>query len=368
MTIRVEHSNRSLGPISYAIDVPVYGPWSAIVQVAHVDTLAPGPCTVGGWTGTIRRIRRTGGVSTLEIWAGGDGLNKPTTQTHWAGFTDSAEVARTLAAEAGETVDTPVVALGSWRAKGRALRDEIAALARWVSGGAWRYTPAGALTLEPPTWAETAAPGKLLSGGGGWTCYAAESLAELAGATVEGERIGLASFWYRPGGVPSVDLRSERLIVREAPALEGGTLEALAEGRATIRLDSGLVMGDVPLWFLPGVRAVVPAGVRVILVDLGGDPRQPIAFAAPFDGGAEEVRIEAASLVSIAAPTVELAGAQAFVLRSGDIMSIRNPDGSNLSGPLAPLSTAPITLVLHPSVDDPVPPGAPGTGHSAVRA
>jgi hypothetical protein len=344
-TITIVQSGRRYNASAYVVRVPAVGAWCAEVSVGSTEDLVAGACTIehaGGdaWTGTVRRVHTLGARTTLDIRAGADGLDRTTTARHWAGFTDAAEVLRTLATDAGETVATEAVPLGSWRARGRTLRAELEALARWVSASGWRYTTSGALEMLAPAWAAASPPGASLASGAGWRAYACEGLPPLAGATVAGERVGLATYAYTGQGVPSVDVRAERPTASYTDALVGGKLESESDGRATIRLDSGEVLGDVPLWHVPGVRAVVPAGVRVIVADLGGDPRQPVAFAAPFDGAADELR---------------LCDAGGRVLREGDLVML-----TVNSGP-----PVPTPLTFAPTITSA---GAPGTGWSKVLA
>lgn len=375
MTVSIFQSGREYLAASYVMRVPAVGAWTAEAVIASGD-IATGPCELTdgttSWVGTVRTAHADGGRTTLDIRAGADGLDRSTVATHWANFTDTSQVLSAIAGMAGETAATDVVPLGSWRTRGRTLREEVAALARWAASDGWRYTIDGALTLGPATWAETAAPGPMTSSGNGWRCYSCDSLTPLAGATVDGERVGLATYVDAgPGTIATVDLRAERTIADGTQPLVGGTLESLTGERATIRLDSGEVLGNVPLWFLPGVRAVVPAGVRVIVVDLGGDPRQPIAFCAPFDGGADEVTIEAATKVTIAAPTVDIAAAEATVLRDGDVVML--VDFPNPAVPGAPpfvtagiLPTSWAMVRLAPPVM--IAAGPPGVGYSGAKA
>lgn len=350
--IAIVRGGRRYAASTYVVRAPAVGAWTAEVTIAADDTVTAGPCEIShgagdAWAGTIRRIHTTGGRMSLDVRAGADGLEATTLARHWAGYTDALEVLRTLAGDAGETADTSATGLGSWRARGRTLREEVEALARWVGGGGWRYTPAGALTLGAPTWDETPRPGALLGSGAGWRAYACDGLPELAGGTVDGERVGLATYVHTGQGVPSVDLRAERPARTGAQPLVGGTVEALTDGRATVRLDDGTVLGDVPLWHVPGVRAVVPPGVRVIVADLGGDPRQPVAFAAPFDGAADELR---------------LGDAGGRAIREGDWIMM--PSGS-----AATPTAVRVTLSAPGAVGSPAPltePGEPGVGYSRV--
>lgn len=376
MTVRVIQSGREYLASRYAVRVPAVGEWTAEVTVASGD-IAAGACEITDGTtsrvGTIRTAHVDGGTTALDIRAGNDGLDRATVARHWANFTDAAQVLATLAADAGETATTTAIPLGSWRSRGRSLREEVKALARWVASDGWRYRLDGAIELGAPAWADADAPGPLLDAGAGWRSYSCDALPELAGATVDGERVGLATYVDAgPGSVATVDLRAERLADGATQALVGGTLEALTGERATIRLDSGESLSNVPLWFLPGVRAVVPAGVRVIVVDLGGDPRQPIAFAAPFDGAADEVTIEAATRVTIDAPAVDIAGGHAPVLRSGDMVILTDvpppigpTPGQFTTAGITPLGFAFITLAP-PIVA--LPAGPPGAGPSGAKA
>jgi hypothetical protein len=388
MTVRVIQSGREYLASRYAVRVPAVGEWTAEVTVASGD-IATGACEVTDGTtsrvGTIRAAHVDGGTTTLDIRAGADGLDRATVARHWANFTDTQQVLSTLAGDAAETATTTATSLGSWRSRGRTLREEVRALARWAASDGWRYRPDGAIELGAAAWVSADAPGPLIDAGAGWRSYSCDALPELAGATVDGERVGLATYVDAgPGTVAMVDLRAERLADGATHALVGGALEDLTGERATIRLDSGEVLSNVPLWFLPGVRAVVPAGVRVIVVDLGGDPRQPIAFCAPFDGAADEVELEAATRVTVAAPTVDigdavnLSGGHALILRDGECITLEVDPILNVAPPIpppGPLITAgilPTTLLrirVNPLFKLPgLPPSPPLIGPSGAKA
>ncbi len=222
--------------------------------------------------------------------------------------------------------------------------------------------------MAPRTFATATAPGKAIGVQQGAVRYDCPTLAEVAGKTIDGRRVGHA-LYVSGEDSPYVDTwETAPRNTAGSRGIVGARVDAQTDGRVDVTLDDGSQMANIPLWASPGVRALVTLGARVLVVDLADDPRGGFALSGPWDAGADELTFTAATSVIISAPVVDLAAALAYVLRSGDVIAILNADGTPLPGPLAPLSSLPLKLSLHATQDDPVPAGPPGAGHSAVRA
>lgn len=335
----LEAGGRTYQVSRYTIRAFETGAWSADVEIG-ADDVPTGACTIGGWRGTVRTVTRNGAVARLDVHAGDDALDAPTTARHWAAAMPASAVLAALAAEAGTAAEGPAdVTLATWRAMGGTLRAEAARLARWISGGAWFVDEiTGALRVERRDASAADAPGRHVGSGAAWRAYETEpgALSAIAGRTVDGVRVASTIHAWGGSGPPVTELYAPPPVAGMAPGtVQGGTLEAESGDRATVRLDDGTVLGDVPLWFTAGVRAVLPSGCRVLVVDVGGDPRQPVAFASPFD----------------AVPAGDLGQA----LRVGD--HIMMPTGQ-------PPVMTPTPIVLAPYVSGF---GAPGSGGSRVQ-
>lgn len=338
--MRFETAGRVRLLSSYTVRAVEIGGWAAEAAIV-ADDIAPGPCVIGGWRGTIREVRQAGPVAHLDIRAGDDALDAATTARHWAATLPASTVAAALAQEGGTTATAPGQ-LATWRAHGGTLRDETARLARWLSAGAWRVDEiTGGIIIGEREGGAADAPGTLTDAGAVWRAYSldpsTEALPDVVGRTVDGHRIERAVFEWTGKGPPAADLFAPGPASSRAPGtVQGGTVEADTEDRATVRLDDGTVLGDVPLWFIPGVRVAVASGTRVLVIDLGGDPRSPVAFAAPFDS----------------APSSDLG----IALRIGDIVMM--PFGSAGTPTPTPLEFAPGVGADY---------GPPGSGKSRVR-
>ena len=323
----------------YTVRAFELGGWSADVEVA-ADDVPAGACVLGGWRGTVRTVTRNGAVARLDVHAGDDALDAATTARHWAAAMPASSVLAALAAEAGTAASGPAdVTLATWRAMGGTLRAELARLGRWIAGGAWYVDElTGAVRVERRDASAADAPGRHVGSGAAWRAYEVEpgTLAVLTGRSVDGVRVASTVHAWGGSGPPLCELYAPPPVAGMAPGtVQGGTLEAASEDRATIRLDDGTVLGDVPLWFSAGIRATLPSGCRVLVVDMGGDPRAPVAFASPFD----------------AVPSGDLGTA----LRVGDVIMM--PVGSAATPTPTPIELGPGQSSF----------GAPGSGCSRVK-
>lgn len=371
--IRIIQGERRYRVASYWLDVPDVGPWFASVRVQSTTP----PVVVGvvtltdetnEWTGYARSVTSDGAVTVLEIIGGMNALQAVTVPRQWAASVPVASVLASLCGDAGETPATSNGDLASWRARGGSLAQELSRLATWASGGDWRVTPAGEIEIVARTYPTATAPGKPIGVECGAVRYDCPTLAEIAGKTIDGRRIGHA-LYVSASDSPYIDTwEPAPRNAAGSRGIVGAKVDAQTDGRVDVTLDDGSQMADIPIWASPGVRAVVTIGARVLVVDLADDPRGGFALSGPWDAGADVLTFTAATSIAVAAPSVNLGAAESYVLRSGDVCSIRNPDGSPLTGPLAPLSSLPLTFALHVSQDDPVPPGPPGAGHSTVKA
>ena len=241
-----------------------------------------------------------------------------------------------LCEAAGEVApESSAVSLPSWRTHGRALRLELEALAAVASGRAWRTLPGGALSMAAPTWPVATSPGLTLEAGHGWVRCSAGALSPLAGSAVSGRNVGVCEYTLADGRLSAL-LWSD---VEEAGTI-GRVREGAVRGQSGSRVDvdmlDGTRIGGVPLWLgVPGIAVVVPTGTRILIVDLGDDPRQTVAMLSPGES------IEASGLGT--------------AIRIGDVLHL--PVGS--AG-----TPAPVPLVFAPGIGIDV--GAPGSGKSAV--
>jgi hypothetical protein len=284
--VKIQIGERTYPVARYLVHASRIGGWTADVEIAAND-VAPGPCVLGGWRGTVRTVNVNGSLAVLDVRAGDDALDAATTSRHWAATMPASTVIGTLAAEAGTTA-VAAGSLASWRAYGGTLRAELVRLAQWLAAGSWYVDEAsGSVVVGQRAGGALDAPGRYTGAGGVWRAYAVAPEADLAvlvGGTVDGVAVERACYAWTGQGTPVAELYApEATATRSVGAIMGGTVEAETDSRATIVLDDGTRLGDVPLYFMPGVRAVVPAGCRVLVADLGGDPRAPVAFCAPFD-------------------------------------------------------------------------------------
>jgi hypothetical protein len=112
---------------------------------------------------------------------------------------------------------------------------------------------------------------------------------------------------------------------------------------------------------IPGLVLEVGAGAHLLVGFINGNPARP--YVCGFPGTADPGALPA--LVKFDADAIEVGGAGGYVLRSGDLMSIFDVEGNDLPGPLAPLSSAALTLALHSTMTTA---GDPGVGHSKAKA
>lgn len=321
------------------------GEWRAEVRLLRDAMSAPlageaATLTDGAtsWIGTLGPdVLADGGGYQAELLAGGGALAVATVATYYAGSIDAGSVLADLCAAAGEAApESDATILPSWRTHGRALRLELEALARIVSGQQWRTLPSGALTFTAPDWTDATAPGVQLDAGHGCARYSAKLLAPLAGRAVAARRIGVAEYTLTEGRLTAV-LWSD---LGDPAAQIGKVREGKTTGQNGSRVDvdmlDGTRLGGVPLWLgVPGIAVVVPTGTRILVVDIGDDPRQTVAMLSPGES------IDASDLGT--------------ALRIGDVLHL--PVGS--AG-----TPAPVPLVFAPGVGIDV--GAPGSGKSSV--
>jgi len=379
--IRLLQGERRYRVASYWLDVPDVGPWFASVRIESSTT----PVTVGlvtltdetnSWTGTARAVSTDGAVTVLDIIGGANALQAVTVPRQWAASVPVASVLASMCGDAGETPATSSGDLSSWRARGGSLAQELSRLATWASGGDWRVTPAGEVEVAARAFATATAPGKPMGVECGAVRYDCPTLAEVAGKTIDGRRIGRA-LYVSGADSPYVDTwETAPRNTAGARGIVGAKVDAQTDGRVDVTLDDGSQMVDIPLWASPGVRAIVTIGARVLVVDLADDPRGGFAMSGPWDAGADEWMATASTSATVTAPTITLDGdvdagnADAASLRDGDIVMLI--DFPNPAVPGAPpfitagiLPTSWAMVKLAPPVA--IAPGPPGVGHSRVN-
>jgi hypothetical protein len=153
--------------------------------------------------------------------------------------------------------------------------------------------------------------------------YEAEGLAPLAGLTVEGVRVGVVLYSGGTGEQVRASLwpaEPSRLAVR--PGVVGARVLSYSAGRVDVELDGGLVLSGVPLWSAVGLVPEAVEGSRVLVLDLGDDPRATVAVAGAADGEASEVGIALEGSALLSPPAV----ATGRPVRFGD--TIMMPSGS----------------------------------------
>lgn len=135
-------------------------------------------------------------------------------------------------------------------------------------------------------------------------------------------------------------------LVRWARSYPASVVSQGSDGTVDVRVDppSGL-SSKQPIGFtevrvrgLPGVEVKVRPGATVLLAFDDGDRTRP--YASLFDPSSLlELKVTAATKVTVDAPSVELCDALGAVLREGDVVSIPGPGGGaagavTITGPL----------------------------------
>lgn len=323
---------------------PLRGVWRASLLIATDDQVSIGQrVTIGesAWSGTITVAARIGGKVRIEIVGGAHGLRLFTSARQYEAPSFQS-ILDDLCADAGETAATVDGQIGAWRARGAQLERELTRLSP-----DWYVRADGAIALAREA-TEAPAPGELLRAVGDALVYACDEPTPLAGATVEGTRVETALF-VRGKGRPHVALYPYREPMRAEPVIEIGTVDKLEGGRASIALDSGETLSNVPLFCAAGFVPEGARGVRVLVLDVGGDASHTIALTG-VDG-------------EIDALTLARAADAGPLLRAGDKVMI---SGLISAAPMSPVQSPPgaVTINYDPTLTSE---GPPGQGKSRVK-
>lgn len=337
--IILTQASREYSVTGVNLSEPLRAPWRAEIRVLTPATVAPP--TVGEeatisdgtntWTGIITDSQKDGGAYVCELSSGAN-LSQTVPPTYYAATIRAGEVLADLCLQAGEPApEEQSATLPTWRTHGRSLRQELEALARLVSGGAWRMTPENRIAIAPFGWEEFAAPGKQSACGTGWITYFSGALASYAGRTVAGRRIERADTELVSGKLRTTLWQEVTDATAGIGTVEGATVKAQSGVRVDVETDRGVLMNGLPLWIgMPGASVKVTTGTRILVLDLAGDPRLTVAMLSPLDA-------PAAAETVIPGPVL-LGDGTAPPVRYGDKVAI---DGA---GPAAALGT--ITMII----------------------
>lgn len=266
--------------------------WTAEVRTLSADGTpaneAPAVLTDGAneWSGTVYGLNVDGpGACSFDFRAGAGRLAAVVPHVYHAGTIKAGAVLSDLCAAAGEVApDTAYESdLPAWRVHGGPLRGELDALARAASSGAWRVLPDGRVSLAPPAWTEAAAPGPRTSAGASWLEYSATALVPFAGTTVDGRRAGRVSYDLLDGRLRVILWEHLARPDHYRRTVVGAKVVTQNGNRVDVITDDGVGMTYLPLWLgIPGASVKTTTGTRVLVIDLGGDPRYTFATLAPM--------------------------------------------------------------------------------------
>lgn len=349
MTVAITIAGEERFLSHWVLRVPEQGAWRGELRIESNAALVPvkGDSIVvtdslgNEWRGSVRAVTTFGAYDSIEFMAGAGQLDATTVERFYGHGLDAAEVLRDLCGDVGETADdSPVHPLPQWRTRGQWLIDEIDQLAQYTTQK-WRALPDGRLSLNPSDNAADA-PGDWLDAMRTCRVYECPDLPPLTGTTIDGWRIG--DCVYQAGeGRPTVTVYES--IYRPRPiraGAVGATVTSVVGARISVDTDSGVGLSDIPLWSVAGFVPTVRIGTRVIIIDLGDDPRSTIAIAGTADSEVDAIELaqgESDPMVPSLPPFVN-----GRVIRYGDTIIVP-------SGPAA----TPTPQVLMPSF----PPGPP---------
>jgi hypothetical protein len=316
-------SANNLPVLAATLTMPRIGLWSADLVVDTED-----PTKLAGaidlelgdvhFKGTVYRSAPFQGRTELRMVGGAGKLNTPLPARFYRETPVSVPLGDILAA-CGETLSTASEAatltrgLDTWTRTGPGAGSSgtggngIQQLATSL-GFAWRSLGDGTIWVGYETWPELKATGEALDEfpAEGRAVYAMDLAILRPGVTFRGRRIsGVVhrltgssfrtevlfepdgSLWSRLRG--AIDAFVRALL---APTVYYGMFPAQvisqgADGRLDLKPDDTRIpeMSGVPIrWGIPGFKAVVPAGTRVLIGFDGGDPRK--RYAAVWDEGA----------------------------------------------------------------------------------
>lgn len=353
--IALGETGASLDVIEWTIRQPIDGAWTARLRTAGLVGGSEGSAVTlddeagSIWRGTIVATTELGEQTELELVGGAGQLDAPTVARQYVGGASVASVLADLCGDAGEAPGEAPGSLPAWRSRGRTLRVELDRLARYAgTEGTWRISPGGAVELARVA-GSVEPPGELVDvGSGGRTYDVPGPVAPLAGLTLEGWRVATALYARSLRSGPYVTVwRVDRPVLAPEPAVVGGRVTAQSGGRVDVELDDGTTLSELPLWSAAGVAPTIATGVRVLVLDLAGDPRDTIAVSG-VDGSVDEL---------------DLADPGGRPLRDGDLVTVI---GLISGAPTAPVTSPPglVRIQLDPLVASL--PGAPGVGRSKV--
>lgn len=320
---------------------PMIGVWRASVRIAAIVTAGATfilTDETNEWHGVARAVIPDGAFTRCEVVGGTGKLESLTKERFYAFGVEPRSVLADLAIDVGEVAASDALSpLPQWRTRGNSARNEIETLARYTTG-AYRMTPGGEVSLVIAS-GESDPPGVLISAAHDGRIYESKDLLPMAGLTVDGVRVDTAIYSGGQEERVTTALWAQEALGRGArPGAVGGKVLSYANGRVDVELDTGLVLGSLPLWSSAGVVPWPQPGARVLVTDLADDPRTTVAYCGAFDGEVSRLDLAQGGVPDLADP-LTLIGR---VVRYGD--SIMMPTGA----PATP--TATVVTYLGPPI------------------
>jgi hypothetical protein len=324
---------------------PREGLWRARIRIATNELVEGEEVTLSDdagneWVGVARAAIATGPTSVAELVGGAGQLDALTTERYYAGGVSIASVLSDLCADVGETPDTAIDGLlAQWRTRGGSLRGELSRLAQFTTGG-YRIVSGGSVSLSVAS-GEADLPGRFIGEASGCRTYEASNVPPLAGLDVDGWTVGVA-LWERTASQPlrACLWRSEPSRAADPPAVVGGRVTGGSGGRVDVMTDTGVALAGLPLWSVAGVVPEVKTGGRVLVLDIGGDPRATIALA-----GAVDTKVTRIDIGGESDSSVDLSDLGGRALRYGDTVMMPlgvagTPTPTVLVGPPFPVDAS----------------------------
>jgi hypothetical protein len=290
--------------------IPRIGSWDADVNVPRegdVEVTGPVEIVIGSlvWKGTARRSGENKGTLHVRVVGGAGGLARALEPRAYQGVPVRIPLIDLLA-DAGErlspTADASVlgVVLPKWNRSAGPAGIALASLLA-ASGASWRVLPDGSVWVGRENWAASSLVEytyiEQAPNAGSLEIVAAEP-AVFPGEVFEGRRVSVVTHRFEGRRIRTrilweEDAKEDRLksgllaMVRSAfPQIDflasypARVVEQNADGSLELIPDDTRISGlsNVPIRYgVPGVKATVAPGARVLLGFAGGDPAKPQA-------------------------------------------------------------------------------------------
>lgn len=297
------------------LTVPRVGVWHADVSIARPgDELAlagPVELSVGSttWKGTVRRSGENKGTIVTRVVGGADGLSTPIAAKAYQGVPVRIPLEEILQ-EAGETLapSTDPAILGTilynWSRSAGTAGNALAALLQVAGATTWRILPDGTLWIGTDTWAPTSLDDHVYlsaSPGPGFVEVFAGDPRVFPGETFRDRKVSAVShrfsdrklrtrIWFEDeDGAGELDrlkaglaafVRSQFPRLDHFAAYWCRAVSQNADGTLELVPDDARIASrsNVPIRYgVPGVKATVAPGARVLLEFAAGDPSKPFA-------------------------------------------------------------------------------------------